>query len=100
MFQHKCTIEEMRIVADRPNPINESWNPWTLVACQRCGAVEEWQHHSEEEMHGVDLEVVALPSSTYIRVQYQLTEADIDEVIKGKKKARRYDRYTHQYREA
>lgn len=93
MFRHSCHIDDMTIIGQRPNPLDESWNAWTLVVCMKCKKLYEWQHHSEEQMHGGDLEVTALPTSDYLRHKYQIAEADVETILRGDKKVRRYDRY-------
>jgi hypothetical protein len=99
MLRHECKIEEQLIVGQRPNPINAKWSEWTLVACPRCRALQEWQHHSEEQMHGGDLMITALPTDDYVMHQYGLASNDVDLILQGKKLVRRYDRYSGQYEE-
>ena len=99
MFDHKCKIEKMKILGERCNPLDERWNAWTLMICPSCKTIQEWQHHSEEEMHGTDLHITALPTPDYLRHKYNLSELDVQAIINGKKKAVCYDRYKKQYYE-
>jgi hypothetical protein len=97
MFEHRCNIDNMKIIGQRPNPLNEQWCEWTLVICTKCKKLHEWQHHSEEQMHGGDLEITALPTQDYLRYMYQILMPDIEEILGGRKKIRRYDRYKKSY---
>lgn len=100
MLRHECKIEEQVIIGQRPNPLNPAWCEWTLVACPRCKAVQEWQHHSEEQMHGGDLQITAAATEQYIAHAYHLSAADIGLLLDGKKAIRRYNRYTGLYEES
>lgn len=93
MFRHSCNIDDMTIIGQRPNPLNENWSEWTLVVCTECKKVYEWQHHSEEQMHGGDLAITAVVTNDYLHHQYSINEHDISQILKGSKKIRRYDRY-------
>jgi hypothetical protein len=94
MFKHQCQPEDLKIVAQRVNPLDPSWSEWTLVGCAECRSLKEWQHHSEEQMHGGDLQIEALPTPDYLRHIYGLSVADVGLILAHKKKARRYNRYT------
>ena len=95
MFKHDCQFEDLRIIAQRVNPLDPTWNEWTLVACQKCKMLKEWQHHSEEQMHGGDLHITALPTHDYLHHIYGIVESDVDLILTHQKKARRYNRYTN-----
>ena len=97
MFKHECQIDHMTISGQRPNPLNEHWNEWTLVVCTKCKKLYEWQHHSEEQMHGGDLEITALPTPDYLHHIYKINVGDVDAILLGKKTIRRYDRYKKEY---
>jgi hypothetical protein len=97
MLTHKCTVEGMRIVASRPNPLDQRWSEWTLVICPKCRKLYEWQHQSEEQMHGGDLEITALPTPDYIRRHYELTPTLINEILAGRLKTKRFNRYSQTY---
>ena len=97
MFEHICHIDLMKIIGERPNPLNELWSEWTLVICTKCKKLYEWQHHSEEQMHGGDLEITALPTKDYLHYKYQISENDLESILNGTKKIRRYDRYKKSY---
>ena len=99
MFIHQCNIDNMTIIGERPNPLNELWNEWTLVICTKCKKAYEWQHHSEEQMHGGDLEITALVSRDYMHYKYDINESDIEPILRHEKKIRRYDRYTKTYQD-
>ncbi|MDG6349556.1 hypothetical protein QAA18_12560 [Luteimonas sp. 8-5] len=99
MFRHRCDIEDQRIIAQRVNPLDPSWSEWSLVICVKCNELREWQHHSEEQMHGGDLYIDALPTRDYLHHIYKLTEADVDLILAGKKKALCYNRRTKQVEE-
>lgn len=99
MFRHTCKLEEQKILGQRPNPLNSSWNAWTLIRCQKCGALAEWQHHSDEQAHGGDLEITARATAEYAWIMYGLTESDIASILAGRKLARRFNRYTGHYEE-
>ena len=99
MFRHTCEVEEQQILGQRPNPLDPSWNEWTLIRCRKCATLAEWQHHSDEQAHGGDLQVTACATAEYARFMYGLTEADISLVLASKKLVRRYSRYTQQYEE-
>ena len=99
MFRHRCNIDDQRIVAQRVNPLDPSWSEWCLVVCTRCKEIREWQHHSEEQMHGGDLYIDALPTRDYLHHIYGLGEHDVDQILAGKKKELRYNRYTKQVEE-
>ena len=100
MLRHICEMEDQAILGQRPNPLNDSWTEWTLVACTKCKRVTEWQHHSEEQVHGGDLEITAMPTPDYLRRMYGLTGADVERLLTRKMKVRRYDRHTREYRES
>ena len=99
MFMHTCTIDDMKIIGARPNPLNAAWSEWTAVVCVKCKKVYEWQHHSEEQMHGGDLEITALPSPDYLQHCYGLDRQAIEAIMVGRRKVRRYDRYRNEYKE-
>lgn len=99
MFRHECAIEDEKIIGQRPNPLNARWSEWTLAICSKCKKLQEWQHHSEEQMHGGDLEITASPSKDYLEHVYGLAPGDIDLILKRQKKVRRYNRYTASYEE-
>lgn len=94
MSKHQCQFEDLKIIAQRANPLDPSWSEWTLIVCPKCRALKEWQHHSEEQMHGGDLHIDALPTRDYLHHIYDLSESDVDLILAHKKKARRYNRYT------
>ena len=87
----------MKIIGQRPNPLNEKWSEWTLVVCTKCKKLYELQHHSEEQMHGGDLAITALPTKDYLHHMYQISTADFEAILSGRKKIRRYDRYKKTY---
>jgi hypothetical protein len=93
MFQHKCKFDDLNIIGQRANPLDPSWSEWTLVVCTKCRKLAEWQHHSEEQMHGGDLNITAEVTSDYLWHIYQLRPEDIQPILSGKKKIKRYDRY-------
>ena len=97
MFKHTCKVEEQAILGARPNPLDPSWNEWTLIRCPTCEALGEWQHHSDEQMHGGDLCITACATEEYTRYKYGLTKDDIALILAGKKPVRRYNRYTGEY---
>lgn len=97
MFKHECRIDHMTIIGQRPNPINELWNEWTLVVCTKCKKLYEWQHHSEEQMHGGDLKITALATPDYLHHIYKINVEDVEAILLGKKTIRRYDRYKREY---
>ncbi|WP_024929968.1 hypothetical protein [Methylophilus sp. OH31] len=97
MFEHLCNIDDMTIIGQRSNPLNEDWNEWTLVICTKCKKVYEWQHHSEEQMHGGDLAITAIATDDYLHYKYNINEQDIPQILNKKKKIRRYDRYKKIY---
>lgn len=99
MFKHACDIKDQRIVAQRVNPIDSTWSEWSLVVCTKCREIREWQHHSEEQMHGGDLSIDALPTRDYLHHIYSLAENDVELILAGKKKALRYNRYTERVEE-
>lgn len=94
MFGCKCKIDDVRIIGQRKNPVNGSWNEWTLVVCAKCNSLYEWQHHSEEQMHGGDLEITANVTRDYLHHIYDLEPDEIHLLLSGKKKIRRYNRRT------
>ena len=94
MSCHKCAIDDQIIVAQRANPLDPSWSEWTLVVCSRCKAIAEWQHHSQEQTHGGDLEISATPTVDYLRHIYGLAKTDIEQILVRRRKARIYNRYT------
>ena len=100
MFLHTCQIEDQAILGQRCNPLNGAWNEWTLVACTKCKRVREWQHHTDEQPHGGDLQITAIPTADYLKTMYGLDESDIELLLARKKKARRYNRYTHEHEES
>lgn len=100
MFRHECSIEDEQIIGQRPNPLNARWSEWTLVVCSKCKRLQEWQHHSEEQMHGGDLEITANPTKDYLQHIYGLALSDIELILSGKKKVRRYNRYTASFEES
>ena len=97
MFGHNCKIDQMRIVGSRSNPLDPSWSEWTLVVCTKCKKLHEWQHHSEEQMHGGDLEITATPTALYVQRFYDLTPHEVDEILAGYRTPRRFDRYRQAY---
>jgi hypothetical protein len=97
MLTHKYTIEGMRIVASRPTPLDQRWSEWTLVICPKCRKVYEWQHHSEEQMHGGDMEITGFPTPDYILQRYELTLKLIDEIVAGRLRTKRFNRYSQTY---
>lgn len=97
MFTHSCQIDDMTIIGSRPNPLDASWSEWTLVVCLKCKKLYEWQHHSEEQMHGGDLEITALVTRDYLHYRYGMSESDIHPILRREKKIRRYDRYKKIY---
>src|SRR5215467_6378017 len=100
MFQHRCNMDDMEILGDRPNPLDVVWLPWALVICRKCKKVAELQIHSDEGMHGGALECTAYPGMGYVKSKYNLEPTDLDKILSGKKKARRYDRYKQSYGDA
>jgi hypothetical protein len=94
MFTHKCKIDDMVLLGDRPNPFNKLWLPWELAKCRKCGSIEEWQIHSDEAMHGGALECTAFPKFDYIKLKYNLSELEIQEIMAGKKDVLYFNRYT------
>jgi hypothetical protein len=100
MFHHKCSIEQQKIVGQRPNPLNPKWSEWTLVICSKCRLLQEWQHHSDEQAHGGDLKATADVSHEYVHYMYALTESDIELILEEKKKVCRYNRHTEAYEES
>lgn len=100
MFRHECKFEDLKIIGQRPNPLNGLWSEWTLVVCTKCKKLKEWQHHSEEHMHGGDLAITALPTVDYLKHTYGLEETDIELILAHKKKIRRYSRYKAAYEES
>jgi hypothetical protein len=99
MLQHSCHIDDFTIIGQRPNPLNVLWNEWTLVVCAKCKKIFEWQHHSDEQAHGGDLEITAIVSPDYLRHVYGLEPPDVASILAGEKKIRCYSRYTHAYEE-
>jgi hypothetical protein len=97
MFLHRCDTEHLKIIGQRANPLDESWNAWTLVVCTKCKKLYEWQHHSDEQMHGGDLEITAMVTPDYLHHKYQLNLVDLEAILQGRKKARRFNRYTRSY---
>jgi hypothetical protein len=97
MLWHTCKPDDMKIIGQRVNPLDASWSEWTLVVCCKCKKLLELQHHSEEAMHGGDLEVTALPRKDYVKLMYGVVPDEIDEILSGSKKIRRYDRYKKAY---
>jgi hypothetical protein len=97
MFSHKCKIDDMVLIGDRPNPFNTYWLPWALAKCKKCGAIQEWQIHSEEAMHGGALECTAHPELDYIKLKYKITEHEIQQIMNGKKEPMCFDYHTQQY---
>ena len=91
MFNHKCHIDDMVILGNRPNPLNGLWQPWCLCACNKCKKIQEWQIHSEEYMHGGALELTAFPAHDYITKKYNLEPQHIEEILNGKRKPIRFE---------
>jgi hypothetical protein len=94
MFKHRCQVEDQRVLAQRANPLDASWNEWTLVVCPKCKTLREWQHHSDEQMHGGDLQISAIPTTDYLHHIYGLAESDVALILGRRKKVRRYNRHT------
>jgi hypothetical protein len=57
----------------------------TLVVCPKCKTLREWQHHSDEQMHGGDLQISAIPTTDYLHHIYGLAESDVA-LILGRRK--------------
>jgi hypothetical protein len=62
--------------------------------CTKCKRVTEWQHHTDEQAHGGDLEITAIPTPDYLQHMYRLAGPDVELLLARKKKVRRYNRYT------
>jgi hypothetical protein len=99
MFQHNCHIDDFTSIGQRPNPLNALWSEWTLIVCAKCKKLCEWQHHSEEQMHGGDLVITACVTPDYLKHIYGLDSADISGILNKEKKVRCYNRYTREYEE-
>ena len=99
MFRHSCHTDDFTIIGQRPNPLNALWSEWTLVLCAKCNALYEWQHHSEEQMHGGDLGNTATVTPDYLKHIYGLEPSDISRILAKEKKIRCYNRYARTYEE-
>jgi len=99
MLGCKCEIDDVRIIGQRKNPLDRTWNEWTLVVCTKCNNLYEWQHHSEEQIHGGDLEIKAIVTKDYLYHIYGLKSEDIPSILSGKKKILRYNRYKDEIEE-
>ncbi len=99
MFKHECKMGEFDLLGERKNPLSSEWNSWTLVICRKCKKIREWQVHSEQEMHGSELSVTAFPGMDYLQHRYNLTEIDVQAILKGTKKPTRYNDRTNEYYE-
>ncbi len=97
MIGHKCKIDDMVLLGDRPNPFNKLWLPWALAKCIKCGSIEEWQIHSDEGMHGGALECKASPGADYIKLKYNLSEHEIQQIMAGTKEVLYFNRNTQKY---
>jgi hypothetical protein len=93
MFQHNCEFDDFKIIGQRMNPLDALWSEWTLIVCTKCRKLAEWQHHSEEQMHGGDLHIAAEVTNDHLWNFYQLKPDDIQTILNGEKKVKRYDRY-------
>lgn len=100
MLEHKCKIEEMKLLGSRHNPISRSWPTWALAICHKCGKIQEWQIHSEEGMLGGALECTAFPSMDYVRSQYGLDSEAIASILSGQRRPKRYDWHKGVYSDA
>ena len=99
MLTHTCRIDDQMIIGQRPNPLNNQWNEWTLVCCAKCKKLAEWQHHSEEQMHGGDLFITADVTPDYLQYMYGMSAQDVPLIFQKKKVIRCYDRYSNSYTE-
>ena len=93
-------MEKLELLGSRHNPVDRLWPPWTLVICQKCKKIREWQVHSQEGMHGGALECTAFPGNDYIESQYGLNTYKVAAILSGQKRPREYDWHKATYIDA